>query len=113
MKNAVLLLTLMISTFHLLKAQDTTNTECPTDIEVMESNSVLNVFPNPTDGTFQIVYLSVTKCPPAGWGGKLTVNIIDFNSKIIYTETIPEFEGEYNKTIDLSSREKGIYIVEI
>jgi hypothetical protein len=96
----------------LLKAQDTA-TVCPSFLEETESNSVFNVFPNPTNGTFQIVYGSATKCPPYGWGGTLIINIVDSYYRTIYSETIFVFEGEYDKTIDLSTMGKGVYTIEL
>jgi hypothetical protein len=114
MKNIFLLfLTFIMSVLNLLEAQDIdTASVCPTPEEV-ENNSLLSVFPNPSNGTFQIVYASITACPPPGWGGVLMVNIINSNGKTVYTETISNFEGEYNKTVDLSTQEKGFYIIEV
>jgi hypothetical protein len=81
--------------------------------EEPEENSLLNVFPNPSDGTFQIVYGSTTSNPPYGWGGQLAITIIDPYGTNVYSEIIENFDGEYNKTIDLSSGAKGVYIIEV
>ena len=103
----------MISTLHLVKGQDTA-IFCPEGgIVANESNTFFNVFPNPTEGTFQIVYGSNNQCPPQGWGGILIVRIMNSNYVTVYSETIPVFEGDYNKIIDLSTLEKGIYTVEL
>ena len=112
MKNLLLLLALIISTFGLMNAQDSI-TFCPNGIEANESNTMLNVFPNPTEGSLQIIYASTTECPPDGWGGMLIISIKNLSNKTVYSETILVFEGEYNKTIDLSSQEKGIYSIEL
>ena len=101
----------MISS-HFLKAQDTAKV-CPIDPEEIKNNSVMNVFPNPTNHTFQIVYGSLNKCPPDGWGGMLIVQIVNSYYNIVYSETILVFEGEYNNTIDLRTLEKGIYTIEL
>ena len=85
----------------------------PVEEELTDGNSLLNVFPNPTDGTFQIIYGSTTNNPPDGWGGELVISVMDPYGKTVYSETILNFEGEYNKTIDLSSAEKGIYLIEV
>lgn len=111
MKNLILILILMLNTFQVLNAQE--EIACPTNIDEIEKNSLLSVFPNPSDGTFQIVYASTTKCPPAGWGGILMVNIKDSKYKTVYSETIEVFEGEYNQTINLSTMEKGVYTIEM
>ena len=121
-KNILLLLILMTGTFQFLYAQDIdtdnnidsdTTAVCPINIEEIQNNSILNVFPNPSEGTFQVIYGSITACPPAGWGGILIINITNEYNKTVYTETIIDFDGEYNKTIDLSTLEKGVYTVVI
>lgn len=113
MKNVLLLLSLLINTLHFVYGQDTV-TFCPEGgIEANESNTFFNVFPNPTDGTFQIVYGSNNQCPPEGWGGILVVQIMNSDYVTVYLETIPIFEGDYNKTIDLSTLKKGIYTIEL
>lgn len=113
MKNIVLILILIISTIQLLNAQDTDTTSCSGSLEETENNTVLNIFPNPTEGTFQIVYKSITKCPPVGWGGMLMINIVNSYNKTVYSETILVFEDEYVRTIDLADQEKGIYTIEM
>jgi hypothetical protein len=114
MKNVIILILLLsFNTLHLLNAQDIdTAAVCPTP-EERDNNSLLTVFPNPSNGTFQIVYASTTTCPPAGWGGVLMVNIINSNGKTVYSESISNFEGEYNKIIDLNTQEKGVFIIEV
>ncbi|OFY85295.1 MAG: hypothetical protein A3F72_19120 [Bacteroidetes bacterium RIFCSPLOWO2_12_FULL_35_15] len=111
-KYSLLLIFLILSSFHLMKAQES-DTACATITEVIENNSVLRVFPNPSDGTFQIYYGSLNSCPPAGWGGILIINIINSHYETVYYERVLVLEDEYNKTIDLSSFEKGIYIIEV
>src|SRR4051812_30202033 len=106
MKYAILILMFLAGSLHLLKAQSS-DTICTSD---NEKNSILYVFPNPTDGTFKIHYGSSTECPPAGWGGELLINIINANGITVFSETVHEFEGEYEKTVDLSAFGKGSYI---
>lgn len=103
MKNILLIPALMLS-LQLLHAQSTDETN---------SNSVLTVFPNPSDGAFQVIYSSNTTSPPDGWGGVLVINITNSNFKTVYTETIVDFDGEYNKTIDLSEEEGDVYLIEV
>lgn len=77
------------------------------------SNSILTVFPNPSDGSFNVSYTSGTASPPDGWGGILIINITNAEFQTIYTETIKDFDGDYNKVIDLHAQESGEYLVEI
>lgn len=111
-KYNLIFLTTMIGFMQFAKAQ-TIDTSCINVMSDFESNSVLKVFPNPTDGTIQIEYGSNSTCPPAGWGGILIINVINSKAETVYTETIEDFEGEYSNTVDLSKQEKGIYMVEI
>lgn len=111
---ARLLLTLLLAEgSFLIGAAQSTDTVCTPTIVEIDHSSLLSVFPNPTDGTFQIIYASTTSCPTPGWGGELLINIINKNGKTVFTETIVEFEGEYNRIIDLTGHERGIYIIEI
>ena len=116
MKRAILLVMILLTcTLRLLHAQQIdTSTVCPSP-EEREKNTLLDVYPNPSNGNFQIVYASLTGCPPPGWGGLLLVNIIDSNGKIVYTESISDFEGEYRKTISLPKHDEEIiyYVIEI
>jgi hypothetical protein len=111
MKNILLILILTISTIHSLNAQNTDTINCSGSLE---ETTVLNIFPNPTEGTFEIVYKSITECPPAGWGGMLIINIINqINNTTVYSETILVFEDEYIRTIDLTDQERGVYTIEM
>ena len=68
--------------------------------------SEFHVYPNPTSGVFQITYSSTEK-------SNIQLTIIDSKGQTIYAETISQFQGEYNKAVDLSKRAKGVYSVEI
>lgn len=74
-----------------------------TGIKETKNNSSLIVYPNPTQGTFQINYFSNEK-------SKMQLNIIDARGKTVYTET---FRSDYNNTVDLSKLAKGVYFIEI
>ena len=43
----------------------------------------------------------------------ITVQILDNNSKEVYTETLLGFEGDYNREFDLSGKSKGNYVIKI
>ncbi|MFL5752898.1 MAG: T9SS type A sorting domain-containing protein [Bacteroidia bacterium] len=66
----------------------------------------LRVFPNPTEGVFQIVY-------SAKESGKLLLTITDPEGGLFYTENISRFQGEFKRSIDLRNSIKGVYIVEV
>ncbi len=93
-----------MSTLYLAKINF--NTSIITGIKETENSSALIVYPNPTKETFQIIYSSSEKV-------KLQLNVLSSNGEIVYSDHIPEFQGEYKKTIDLSDKAKGVYFIEI
>lgn len=77
-----------------------------TEIEETVNSSVLNVFPNPSKGTFLVSYFSNEKV-------ELKLNVFTSNGEIVYAEVLPDFKGELNKTINLNNKPKGVYFIEI
>ena len=43
----------------------------------------------------------------------LEVRVISVVGKIVYTENLQQFVGEYTKSIDLATYTKGVYFLEI
>jgi hypothetical protein len=62
--------------------------------------------PNPSDGKFTLKFNSPDS-------EKIIVQIFDLNGKKVYEETVKNFDGEYNKKIDISSEGQGIYFLKI
>src|ERR1035437_1091503 len=75
-------------------------------INETKNNSSLTVYPNPSDGVFQVNYFSSEK-------SKLQLNIVDAKGKIVFAETISQSQGEFKKDIDLGRKAKGIYFIEL
>jgi hypothetical protein len=107
-----LLFLFLTGSLNMLSAQ-VLDTALSRGLKDAEENSFLDVFPNPTDGTFQIMYFSKSTSPPAGWGGTLVINITNSNFKLVYTETVLDFDGEYNRTIDLKKEGSDTYLIEL
>ena len=66
----------------------------------------LNIYPNPTNGKFNISFVSEEE-------DKFEIIIIDTFGKIISSTEKQNFIGEYTKIVDLSNFPKGVYIVQI
>lgn len=66
----------------------------------------LKFAPNPNQGNFNLSFTLKDK-------NTVTINIFDINGKLIYTETLKDFEGTYNKEIDISNNGTGPYFLQI
>lgn len=72
-----------------------------------KSNTVFNVYPNPSGSVFNIQYENYK----AVGNIQLTVSSIQGNS--VYNESINDFNGKLNKQINLHNIAKGTYFVEL
>ena len=77
-----------------------------TGIKDADKTVGMNVFPNPTNTIFTISYLSEKAT-------NITLTTTDSSGKIIYTDELKGFSGQYLKTIDLKGQPKGIYFIEM
>jgi hypothetical protein len=68
--------------------------------------SNLNIYPNPTDGVFNISFISEEI-------DNFEITIIDSFGKTVAKEERQNFVGEYTKQVDLSEYSRGIYMVQI
>ncbi len=66
----------------------------------------LNFYPNPNTGKFNLSFQLPEK-------GDADITILNTEGKVIYTEKLPAFSGNYDKEIDISKQPKGIYFVKV
>ena len=66
----------------------------------------LNIFPNPSNDIFYIQFKSSID-------HYINLRIINIIGEEIYTEFLNNYEGEYSKIINLQSKSKGMYYLEI
>ena len=71
--------------------------------EVFEN---LILYPNPAQNVVNLSFLSENS-------GKLNITLNCINGKTIYKETVNNFKGSYNNSIDISGLAKGIYFISI
>jgi len=64
------------------------------------------MYPNPNDGKFNLNFNLKNKADAE-------VTVYDTQGKQVYSEKLPNFSGDYNKAIDISSNTKGVYFVKI
>ncbi|RMG85597.1 MAG: PDZ domain-containing protein [Bacteroidetes bacterium] len=86
---------------------ETPNVPAPqTNIEVgNDAPENLSVFPNPTYGNLNIQF--------QGEAIPTTIQVTDISGKVIFTETLNQFDGEYQKQIDISQSTPGTHILTI
>jgi len=63
-------------------------------------------YPNPSNGKFNLKFSQKQK-------GDATVSVYNTSGRQVYTESLAGFSGDYNKSIDISGNEKGVYFVKV
>lgn len=64
------------------------------------------MYPNPSDGKFNLNFNLKNK-------GDAEITVFNMEGKKVFNEKLPNFVGEYNKPIDISSNNKGVYFLKI
>jgi hypothetical protein len=72
------------------------------DLEIED----LNFYPNPNSGKFDVSFHLPEK-------GLTEVTIYNMTGKPVYSETLPFFQGDYIRKINISKESKGMYMVKI
>lgn len=88
--------------------QEAPQTQAPTKLDLPANTLELKEFkanPNPTNGLLNLYFKGDAK-PTA-------ISVIDISGKGIFTTRLTNFNGMYNETIDLSSYNKGLLILQI
>lgn len=88
--------------------QETAPTEAPPKLDLPANTLELKEFkanPNPTNGLLNVYFKGDAK--------PTTISVIDISGKGIFTTRLTNFNGAYNETIDLSSYNKGLLILQI
>lgn len=66
----------------------------------------MSFYPNPNTGKFNLSFSLPEK-------GDAEVTILNTEGKVVYTEKLPAFSGNYDQEIDISKQAKGIYFVKV
>lgn len=66
----------------------------------------MEFYPNPSNGKFNLRFHLRNK-------GNTSVNVMNTEGKTIYTETLANFSGTYDKEIDISKNPKGVYFIKV
>jgi hypothetical protein len=74
--------------------------------EKFDALSELNFYPNPNGGKFNLKFKLADQ-------GNTKIAIYDLKGNVVYNEELPNFTGAYDKAIDLSQQNRGVYIVRI
>ena len=76
------------------------------NIQDNDNQSSIEVFPNPTSGVINVVLTNTIH-------NTTTIKLTNILGEVFYLEGLTNFNGQYNKEIDLSKNPKGIYFLEI
>ena len=68
--------------------------------------SQLNYYPNPNHGKFNLKFILDRK-------EQVTVKVMDISGREVYKETLMDFSGTYDNQLDLTGKEKGLYILQV
>ena len=68
--------------------------------------SQLNYYPNPNHGKFNLKFILDRE-------EQVTVKVMDISGREVYKETLMDFNGTYDNQIDLTGKEKGLYILQV
>jgi len=75
-------------------------------VENIESTDNVNIYPNPTSGSFNIDYYALEE-------GSYDIKIIDMVGMNVFKGTYANGIGENIQKIDLSQLKQGIYLIEL
>ncbi|TAF67525.1 MAG: T9SS C-terminal target domain-containing protein [Cytophagales bacterium] len=66
----------------------------------------LSIYPNPNDGSFKLSFQTQKK-------GDVWIEIADLQGNKVYEETIEDFAGSYEGTIQINKANKGLHVLKI
>ena len=72
--------------------------------KILELDEV-NYYPNPNTGVFNLQF--------AGKKKPTTIRVIDMMGKEVYADKLDNFSGRYDRSIDLTGNNRGVYILQI
>ena len=75
-----------------------------TDNKLVVDN--MSFYPNPSNGKFILDFNLANK-------GNTEVRVLNMEGKVVYSETLKDFTGNYKKEIDISTNPKGVYFVNV
>ncbi len=65
-----------------------------------------SIYPNPSNGTFNLKFQLSEKLP-------ISITVVDVSGKEVYTERVNDFDGFYDKEINVSEASNGVFFVNI
>jgi hypothetical protein len=64
------------------------------------------VYPNPSRDIFNVSFTSDE-------AQTINVKVVNVIGEVVYNESLEDFQGSYEKEIDLTQKAKGVYFLEI
>ena len=66
----------------------------------------LTIYPNPSNGIFNIVFNSNTK-------QDIDLRVYNILGEVIFSDSLKDFNGDYNRSVDLSQYPNAVYILQL
>lgn len=76
---------------------------CTMAVDYFENKDMIKVYPNPSNGTFNVFIGNYT--------GKVSLQVFDINGRNVYSQKVEDFNVE--KTINLKGLQSGMYILKV
>lgn len=76
---------------------------CTLGINYFDAKDLFRVYPNPSNGTFNIRISQFT--------GKVNLEVVDINGRVVYNQKNQDFNVE--KTVNLNHLQKGMYVLKV
>jgi hypothetical protein len=77
---------------------------------ILENNELeisdLSFYPNPSQGKFTVSFSSEAN-------KNISVKLLDLSTKVLFEESIDNFNGTYSQKIDISDKGQGLYLLQI
>lgn len=87
-----------------VQEEDGIQTQTKTRTEQL--NDPINIYPNPNTGTFTIAFQQAEKA-------STSLEITDVQGKVVFSEDLGTFSGNYKKELNLKRYGSGIYVVTV
>lgn len=77
-----------------------------TGIEEYVSNIEVNIYPNPSEGKFNVELVGIS-------GGQVEIRIVDLQGRLVYNQILQNVNDKQVAKVDISAEKAGVYILKV